>query len=180
MAPVAANSTITPTTGDGLSTRLQRLGYRIANKLIQADRQMRSAHGRGVKLIVGDSVGRLLLVRHTYGRHHWTFPGGGVRATESPSHAARRECLEELGFRPSVFELLGTYPARSSRRIDVVTVVSISAADQRVTPSPIELGAIGWFLPSELPADLDPYVSVALGLLQGHRAEIAASRDHAT
>lgn len=38
-----------------------------------------------------------LIERHRLGRQYYTFPGGKVKATETPAEAAARETLEELG-----------------------------------------------------------------------------------
>ena len=44
-----------------------------------------------------DDEGRVLLVRHTYGRLNWELPGGGAEPGESPNETAIREILEETG-----------------------------------------------------------------------------------
>lgn len=163
-----------------MGVRVQRLGYRMASVLINVDRRLRSSHGRGVKMILSDPQGRQLLVRHTYGRRHWTFPGGGVHTSEDPLDAALRECFEELGVRPHQLQSLGTYPARSKRRIDVVSVFTAVVDPSHVSPNGVELNSIGWFPASDLPTDRDPNVAVALGLLDGHQAELVAARNHAT
>ena len=161
--------------------RWHRIGYRIAYKLIQADRFLRPSHGRGVKLIMQDYSGRVMLVQHSYGSRHWTFPGGGVHTAESPLRAAERECLEELGIASTAFELLGTHPARSRRRIDVVSVFTERGIrPEGLTPNPVELASVGWFTRKDLPAQIDPNVATALGLLDGRNAELAASHHHAT
>jgi 8-oxo-dGTP diphosphatase len=44
--------------------------------------------------------GRLLITRRPEGVHlagYWEFPGGKIRAGESPGHAAEREVREEVG-----------------------------------------------------------------------------------
>lgn len=163
-----------------MGVRIQRLGYRLASLLINLDRRLRKSHGRGVKLILSDPKGRPLLVRHTYGRRHWTFPGGGVHTSEDPMDAAVRECFEELGVKPTQFQPLGTYPARSKRRLDVVSVFTAVVEPAQVDPNGVELQCVGWFPSNELPTDRDPNVEVALGLLDGHQAEVAAARRHAT
>ncbi|NLH82309.1 MAG: NUDIX domain-containing protein [Phyllobacteriaceae bacterium] len=52
----------------------------------------------GVRAMVRDERGRVLLLRHTY-IPGWYFPGGGVEANESAAEAAAREILEETGIR---------------------------------------------------------------------------------
>ena len=52
-----------------------------------------------------NSKGQLLIVKPNY-RDYWHLPGGMIEAGESPVEACKRECLEELGRRVSVGELL--------------------------------------------------------------------------
>ena len=178
--PATSNIEVTRTDGSGVSVRIQRAGYRLANHLINADRRIRSSHGRGVKLVLSDYSGRLLLVRHTYGSRHWTFPGGGVHSDESPLDAALREAAEELGTVPDQVELLGSHPVQSMRRREVISVFLGYTEGVLLTPSQIELDSVGWFPASRLPDDRDPNVATALGLLDGRNAELAAARRHAT
>ncbi len=66
--------------------RLQRLVWRVLRP-----------RTRGVKVMLFDDAGCLLLVRHTYGRtDQFLLPGGGVRPFEPPEKAAVREVREEL------------------------------------------------------------------------------------
>jgi ADP-ribose pyrophosphatase YjhB (NUDIX family) len=53
---------------------------------------------RGVKVMVVNAAGELLLIRNSYGRTDlWLLPGGGIRPWETPEAAARREVNEEVG-----------------------------------------------------------------------------------
>lgn len=58
----------------------------------------------GVRMLVADDRGRVLLIRHTY-RPGWYLPGGGVKRWESLRDAAVREAREEAGI--AVVEVAG-------------------------------------------------------------------------
>lgn len=83
-----------------MAYRLRRLWWRLARPTII-----------GVRVIVRDDEGRLLVVRHRYGRDVLHLPGGGVKRGESLAHAAARELGEEGGVEvdPSALVLFGAY-----------------------------------------------------------------------
>lgn len=59
----------------------------------------------GAGVIIVDEGMRVLLVEPTY-KDSWEIPGGMVELGESPRDAAKRECLEELGFDIEIGRLL--------------------------------------------------------------------------
>jgi 8-oxo-dGTP pyrophosphatase MutT (NUDIX family) len=59
--------------------------------------------------VIFDGGGRVLLVRHGYGRLNWELPGGGAEAGESPSETAKRELREETGLVGEPDRLTGVY-----------------------------------------------------------------------
>lgn len=56
-----------------------------------------------------DADGRVLLVRHTYGRLNWEVPGGFSEPGESPIETAVREVREETGLEVVARCLTGYY-----------------------------------------------------------------------
>lgn len=63
---------------------------------------------RCIAVAVVEDAGRYLVGRRPEGvplTGLWEFPGGKVRASETPEEAAVRECLEETGIAIRVFEL---------------------------------------------------------------------------
>ena len=60
-------------------------------------------HRRSVVLIPQPTPRDVILIRqyrHAIGAWIWELPAGSLDPRESPAHAARRECEEEIGFTP--------------------------------------------------------------------------------
>lgn len=75
---------------------LHRALYRIADRVRRRWWRIRKPRRRSVNVIAFDEAGRVLLVRHSYGRPMWMLPGGGIGRAEDPLLAAIREFREEL------------------------------------------------------------------------------------
>ncbi|WP_375249856.1 NUDIX domain-containing protein [Sphingomonas sp.] len=97
--------------------RLRQLGYGVRRRVLAWLRW----RTRGVKVMVFDPAGRILLVRHHYGRTDLLMlPGGGIARRETPAAAAVREVAEETGCRLDEVTLFACYEARTEGRRDTV------------------------------------------------------------
>ena len=107
--------------------------------------------------------GHLLLVRQSYRRDGWGFPGGLMRRREDPADAARREVKEELGIDVDLVGLPVVVIDSPMRRIDVVYNARLaegSAQPEATLHSP-EITDARWFPPAGLP-ELLPEATAAL------------------
>lgn len=85
----------------------------------------------GVRGVVVDSSGKVLLLRHTY-TPGWHFPGGGVEQGETCAYALARELEEEAGIRADTgaFELVSVHANHAFFPNDHVLVYRITAWTQ--------------------------------------------------
>lgn len=113
----------------------------------------------GVRGVVLDGDGRVLLVRHTYGRSWWHLPGGGVRRREGLAEACVRELGEEVGVEVEGgvdgLELFGTYSNLTEGKSDHVTVFVVRRW-QRDDRGAGEIAESVFADLDDLPADLSP------------------------
>jgi 8-oxo-dGTP pyrophosphatase MutT (NUDIX family) len=124
---------------------------------------------RGVKVMAFDPSGRVLLVRHRYGRSDlWMLPGGGIARGEAPIAAAVRELMEETGCRLDAAAIVGQWEARAEGRRDTVWLVRDSTGD---TPQidGVELAEACFFAPDVLPAAASPATRRRVDELLGRR-----------
>ncbi len=117
----------------------------------------------GAICVVERADGHLLLVRQSYRRDGWGFPGGLLRRREEPADAARRELREELGIDVELTGLPVVVIDTAMRRIDVVfnaRLAEESALPERTAHSP-EITDARWFPADGLPGLL-PEATAAL------------------
>ena len=124
---------------------------------------------RGVKVMAYDGAGRLLLVRHSYGRSDlWMLPGGGIGRRETPEAAARREVLEELGCGLDALRPLGVFHATAEGRRDTVHLFRAElVGDPR--PDGVEVADAAFFPPDALPEATSPATRRRVAELLGGR-----------
>ncbi|MGQ3675959.1 NUDIX domain-containing protein [Xanthobacter sp. TB0139] len=120
-------------------------------------RRIRHGLTLGVRVIVTDQDGRILLVRHSYTRG-WHLPGGGVDVGENAEQAAGRELREEAGVDVTgPLRLIGVYfNARMAGRDHVVCY---HAPHVKIGPRPkpnLEIRAAEFFPLDALPEGVTP------------------------
>jgi ADP-ribose pyrophosphatase YjhB (NUDIX family) len=108
----------------------------------------------GVRVLVIDEKGRILLVKHSYVRG-WHLPGGGVEADETMRDALARELREEANIEMTAApQLHGIFFNRRVSRRDHVALFIIREFRQLGDPVPdYEIVAHGFFAPDALPND---------------------------
>ena len=114
--------------------------------------------GTRTMLIDGDKV---LLIRHTY-IPGWQFPGGGVEPGEALDAAAKRELLEESGYRVTgAMELFGIYHNSGpvTNRDHVAFFVARDFEKAFEFKANREIAEIGWFHKGSLPQKVTPATS---------------------
>ena len=91
------------------------------------------------------------MIRNTYGRKRWTFPGGGIETGETPKEATKREVFEEVGISVNRLEELGTFTSTLEYKKDTITVFQIEINDMDFQIDPKEILEARWFSRSQLP-----------------------------
>jgi 8-oxo-dGTP pyrophosphatase MutT (NUDIX family) len=120
----------------------------------------------GAICVVERSDGHMLLVRQSYRRDGWGFPGGLMRRREEPADAARRELHEELGIDVELQGMPVVVIDPDMRRVDVIFNARLaegSAQPERSPHSP-EISDVRWFPPDRLPSLLPEATSALIQL----------------
>lgn len=111
---------------------------------------------RGVKVMAFDPSGRVLLVRHRYGRSDlWMLPGGGIARGEALVEAAAHELLEEAHCRLLAPEPVGRWETRAEGRRDTVHLFRGTTNDPPQIDG-VEIAEAAFFAPDALPASASP------------------------
>jgi ADP-ribose pyrophosphatase YjhB (NUDIX family) len=129
---------------------------KVARRAAQKYWRWRRGLTLGVRGIVIDSDGRILLVRQTYTRG-WTLPGGGVEFRESLDQGLARELDEEAGIAiDGDPELMGIYDNRSEFPGDHVAMYVVRHWHRsRATTPNLEIAETGFFHPDALPESIN-------------------------
>ncbi len=127
---------------------------------------------RGVKVMLFNPAGELLLVRHSYGDTGlFMLPGGGVRPFERPEAAAVREIREELACGVEGLAFVSVHAATREGKRDTVHLYCARAAGP-VRADGVEIAEARFFPLDALPANTSP---ATLRRIAEHRGEQAIS-----
>jgi 8-oxo-dGTP pyrophosphatase MutT (NUDIX family) len=111
---------------------------------------------QGVKLLLFDRWGDVVLIRNKYGQTDlFLLPGGGIRFRETPAQAAIREAKEELGYDISAPMLVGEYRNEAEGKRDTIYLFR-AAVDDPPNADGIEVAEAGLFPVENLPDATSP------------------------
>jgi ADP-ribose pyrophosphatase YjhB (NUDIX family) len=139
----------------------------LARPFIRAHARLRRGLTLGVRGVVVDAEGRVLLVEHTY-VPGWHLPGGGVERGEAAAAALARELEEEAGVQPTAAPRLVSIHSNHRRYPgDHVLVYLVEAWAPCPATSRGEIHQVGWFARDDLPE----------GVTRATRARLAENFD---
>jgi 8-oxo-dGTP pyrophosphatase MutT (NUDIX family) len=127
----------------------------------------------GVRGVVENAQGEVLLVRHTYTKGLF-LPGGGVERGETTDLSLRRELEEEGGVRiTGVPELIGVFSNHRVFRNDHVLLYRVARDAWSACGDPVgrEIAEILWCDPMAPPTDVTPGTQRRLRELFGGEAQ---------
>lgn len=130
------------------------MARKIRDRVFQAWWRMNRPMTLGVRGIIRDAAGAVLLVKHTY-TPGWHFPGGGVEKGETALHALGRELEEEAGARligPP--KLLGVYANSMNFPNDHVLLFDVQAWSAVPPTAKGEIAERGFFPLGAPPPDV--------------------------
>jgi len=110
----------------------------------------------GATAVVLDAAGRVLLVRHTYGRLNWELPGGASEPGETFAETALRELREETGLAARVERLAGIYYKGENDSHHLVFRCKVEDGLEP-TPSSGEISACAYWSAEELPRPISDF-----------------------
>lgn len=145
---------------------LHRRAYRLAHAVRKVWWRLARPRLNGCAIVASDIEGRLLLVRQSYGAGNWCFPTGGIRRSEEPEAAARRELREETGCEASAMTLLGVEDAVLHGARNRVHVFATRVSGQP-RPDMREIIDARLFPPHSLPEPLSERTRQRLALWRG-------------
>ncbi|XUU60912.1 NUDIX hydrolase [Erythrobacter sp. HA6-11] len=136
---------------------LHRAFYRVAHKVRTYYWRITRPTIHGCAMIAQNDAGEILLVRPSYGKRLWQWPGGGVAEHEDVVSAASREVVEETGLQVEGVRSLGETRKLLYGATNVVHVFAGSATG-RPSSDEREIEEAGWFAPDRLPNRRSIYV----------------------
>ena len=142
-----------------------QLLYRVRRGLIGLLR----LRTRGVKVMVFNAKGELLLIRNSYGNKDvFVLPGGGIRPFERPAAAALREVREEVGITAERVTLRSIHQSRAEGKRDTIHLFS-AYTEETPTPDEVEVEEARFFPLDALPDTVSAATLRRIGEFRGER-----------
>ncbi|HEV8441500.1 MAG TPA: NUDIX domain-containing protein [Methylomirabilota bacterium] len=116
----------------------------------------------GAAALITDDEGRVLLVRHTYGRKNWELPGGAVEQGESPMDGAVREIQEETGLSVTPTGLTGIYYDPEADFLHFVFHCVPTASDAVPRADGAEVDQAAFWSPDRLPRPISDFTRLRI------------------
>lgn len=124
---------------------------RLRDRAFQAWWSVSRSMTLGVRGVVTNGAGQVLLLRHTY-TPGWHFPGGGVERGQTTLEAVTRELLEETGVVPlTPPRLLSVHSNHAFHPNDHVLVYRVETWRQEAATQHGEIAEVGFFDPLSPP-----------------------------
>jgi len=125
---------------------------------------------RGVKVMLFNDRGELLLIRNTYGnRSLFVLPGGGIGRRENPRTAVEREVREELNTSIHDLTLVAIYQSTAEGKQDTVHLFR-GLADGDPVADEREVEEARFFRLDSLPQNVSPATLRRVEEAQGSRS----------
>jgi 8-oxo-dGTP pyrophosphatase MutT (NUDIX family) len=127
----------------------------LRDRAFQSFFRMQRSMTLGVRGVVVDASGKVLLLRHTY-TPGWHFPGGGVEKGETAAHSMIRELKEEAGIEATEndLQLISIHANHAFFPNDHVLVFRVNSWRQGKATSHGEIAEIRFVEPSSPPEDV--------------------------
>jgi 8-oxo-dGTP pyrophosphatase MutT (NUDIX family) len=143
--------------------RLQRLLWRLFRP-----------RTRGVKVMLFNHAGEIVLIRNSYGRSDlFLLPGGGIRPFETPAAAAAREVKEELGCGVADLAFVATYFSTAQGKRDTIHLFRARAVGPARADG-VEVAEARYFPLDRLPPNTSPATARRLAEHRGASQASAA------
>jgi ADP-ribose pyrophosphatase YjhB (NUDIX family) len=124
---------------------------------------------RGVKTMVFNGEGELLLIRNSYGPTHlYVLPGGGIGRRERPEDAAAREVKEETGLEVRDVAFVGCHANNAEGKRDTIHLFT-ARADGEPTADAMEVAEARFFPLDALPDNISDATLRRLAERHGER-----------
>jgi 8-oxo-dGTP pyrophosphatase MutT (NUDIX family) len=129
---------------------------------------------KGVKVMLFNPAGELLLIRNTYGRSHlFVFPGGGIKRRETPFAAALREIREEVGIACEQLRFVSVHRNEGEGKRDTIHLFAAVTAATPVADG-VEVEEARFFALDVLPENVS---AATLRRIAEYRGERPAAGD---